>query len=66
MEEGSALRLWCTMGPVDFVSLRVPITHVLSSSGCFCLRAVKVPIPSALKVLSPEFHMASSSSLFGS
>lgn len=52
--------------PLDFLSLHTPITHVLSNSGWFCLRAFKLSIPSAFKVLSPEFHMASSSSPFRS
>lgn len=32
----------------DFHSLHSPITHPLSNAGCFCLRAFKLPIPSAL------------------
>lgn len=48
----------------DFPSLHAPVTPLLNSEGSLCLGAFKLSISSALNVLSPGFHMASSSSAF--
>ena len=50
-----ALRLQHTVGPRTSSFFHVPNTHVLSTSGWFCLKAFKLPISSALKVPSSDF-----------